>query len=372
MSFRIRKSWLGGTVFAASIILFGQAGLQAFFGLPDNKVEITTDGQYRYIRSNAIPDHSPGQFPNRNNPNSISAQNLNYRVALKPRRTGRITPVGMSAFAVALNGIPFDPSAAEWWQRNRNSGWQYEPLSPKINLGLDQHNAHVQPNGTYHYHGIPTGYVDGIDGRSHSRLIAYAADGFPVYLRYGFADGLNASGGIKDLRPSWRLKSGSRPGGPGGRYDGSFIEDYEYVASLGDLDECNGIETVTPEHPEGTYAYFLTKEWPVIPRCLKGERDRSFMKGPPGGGQGPRDNRGGASAAMGGGPPPGGGGGGRRGGPPDFNKVGEMLGMDGETVRRALGPPPPDFESAARKLGVSVEQLHEAMRAAGGGPPRRN
>jgi hypothetical protein len=351
-----RKTLVGGGVFAASLLLFGQAGLQAFFGLPDNKVEIRTDVAYRYITSNAIPDHDPGAFPNRNNPHRISAQNLSFRVALNPRLTGRARPIGMNAFAVALNGVPFDPSAAEWWQNNRHSGWQYEPLSPKIDLGLDRHNAHVQPNGTYHYHGIPTGLVSDLSPSRHSRLVGWAADGFPVYVRYGFADPKNPSAGLRDLQPSWRLKSGARAGGPGGNHDGSFIEDYEFAPGRGDLDECNGRETVTPEFPDGTYAYFLTSAWPVIPRCLKGEADRSFSKGPPGGGP------------VGGRP---GSGGGRPGGPPDFNKAGEMLGIDGETLRRALGPPPPDFNAAAAKLGIPVEKLHEAMRAAGGGPPRR-
>lgn len=354
-----RKTLVGGGVFAASLLLFGQAGLQAFFGLPDNKVEIRTDGSYRYITSNAIPDHDPGAFPNNRNPHRISAQNLSYRVPLAPRQTGRASPIGMNAFAVAVNGVPFDPSAAEWWQRNRSSGWQYEPLSPKVDLGLDRHNAHVQPNGTYHYHGIPAGLVSDLSSSRHSKLVAWAADGFPVYVRYGYAEPNNPSAGVRELRPSWRLKGGARAGGPGGSHDGTFIEDYEYAAGLGDLDECNGRESVTPEFPQGTYAYYLTSTWPVIPRCLKGDGDRSFAKGPPGGG-------GGRPAGGGGG-----GGGGRPGGPPDFNKAGEMLGIDGETLRRALGPPPPDFDAAAAKLGIPVEKLHEAMRAGGGGPPRR-
>ena len=39
---------------------------------------------------------------------------------------------------------------------------------------------------------------------------------------------------------------------------GAFIEDHAYVAGSGDLDEHNGRFTVTPEHPVGTYAYFVT------------------------------------------------------------------------------------------------------------------
>ncbi len=39
-----------------------------------------------------------------------------------------------------------------------------------------------------------------------------------------------------------------------------FVEDYEYVADSGDLDEFNGRSTVTPEYQGGTYAYFLSTD----------------------------------------------------------------------------------------------------------------
>ena len=81
-------------------------------------------------------------------------------------------------------------------------------------------------------------------------------------------------GVVSELTSSYQLKEGARPNGadgPGGTYDGTFVQDYEYVAGSGDLDECNGRITVTPDFPDGTYAYFLTDDWPVIPRCVKGE-----------------------------------------------------------------------------------------------------
>ena len=60
----------------------------------------------------------------------------------------------MQPFGVAVNGVVFDPGAAEWFNRDPRSGWQYEPLAGKINLGVDESFAHVQPNGAYHYHGM--------------------------------------------------------------------------------------------------------------------------------------------------------------------------------------------------------------------------
>ena len=68
--------------------------------------------------------------------------------------------------------------------------------------------------------------------------------------------------------------------GPGGNYDGTFIADYEYVQKSGDLDQCNGTFVLTPDFPRGTYACFLTTNWPFVPRCFAGEPDSSFdMRG---------------------------------------------------------------------------------------------
>ncbi|MEM9312094.1 MAG: YHYH protein, partial [Pseudomonadota bacterium] len=65
---------------------------------------------------------------------------------------------------------------------------------------------------------------------------------------------------------------------PGGAYDGTFIRDYEFVAGLGNLDECNGRFVRTPDFPDGTYAYFLTQRWPVVPRCYKGTPSPDFAR----------------------------------------------------------------------------------------------
>jgi hypothetical protein len=44
---------------------------------------------------------------------------------------------------------------------------------------------------------------------------------------------------------------------------GAYVEDYEFVDGLGHLDEFNGRFAVTPEYPEGTYAYYATvdEDW---------------------------------------------------------------------------------------------------------------
>lgn len=246
-----------------------------------NKVKIVERDNYRYFITNGIPDHQPGNFPRKGNPNRISEQKYQFRMPLKPKASRQITPIRMNAFGVAINGVPLDPSAAEWWQRNRRSGWQYEAMSGKIDLGLDEHHAHVQPNGAYHYHGIPTGLIKNAE-KNKMQLLGYAADGFPIYSAWGHSDPLNSSTDLVQLKSSYRVKKGKRAGGPDGKYDGTFVEDYEYVAEAGDLDECNARLGVTPEYPEGIYHYFLTEDFPFIPRFHRGTADESFAKGPPG------------------------------------------------------------------------------------------
>jgi hypothetical protein len=265
-----------------------------------NRVSITTEGGFRIIRANGIPDHVPGRFPNRGNPHRIAAQDHVFRVPLAPQTAAAPTPTGPAFFGVALNGVPFEAGTAEFWNRDRRSGWNYEAKSGFIDLGLDAHNAHVQPTGTYHYHALPTGLLQtlGDDGR-RMVLVGWAADGFPIYSAHGHRDPEDAQSPVRKLRSSYRLKQGERPGGPGGRYDGKFTEDYEFVKGHGDLDECNGRFGVTPEFPQGTYHYHLTEEFPHVARLWRGQPDASFMKhgpgpgrfGPPPGGPPPRGAR---------------------------------------------------------------------------------
>lgn len=241
-----------------------------------NQVSITTDGQYRYIYSNGIPSVH-GQFPNSHNPSTIQSKSYKFKMPLQPRLTGRVTPLwGGMDFGVGIDGIPFDPGTAEFW--NRDPNWRYEALSGKINLGFDQNNAHVQPDGSYHYHGLPTELIKNLSPNQHSTIIGYAADGFPIYALYGYSKVNNPNSGIKELKSSYQLRTGTRQSGPGGVYDGTFTADYIYQEGSGDLDQCNGRMGVTPNYPQGTYAYFISAQFPLVPRCFKGTPDASFIK----------------------------------------------------------------------------------------------
>jgi len=255
----------------------------------------TIEDGFRIIRANGIPDHQTGQFPNRGNPNSIRQQEYFFRVAASPKAAKKATPLGMQPFGVAVNGVVFDPRAAEWWNGARNSIWQYEPLTSHVTLGADMNDAHVQPSGAYHYHGVPHALLKKRMGESTKlTLLGWAADGFPIYGPYGLSNPQDLNSKVKRMKPSFRLRTGQRPGGskgPGGEYDGSFTADWVYVNGAGDLDECNGRFGVTPEFPKGIYHYYLTEEFPFVPRAFRGAPSESFNRR---GGPGGRPPRGGA------------------------------------------------------------------------------
>ena len=239
-------------------------------------VRTRVEGPWRFIEANGIAEHKTGAFPNAGNPNAIAEQRYAYRVPLVAHLTQTTYAALGQIFGVALNGVPFDPGAAEFYKGDFRSGWQYEPLSGAIPLGLDESYAHVQPNGAYHYHGLPNLLLQdlGVSAERHSPLIGWAADGLPIYALYGYSDPRDPASPIVEMTSAYRLKSGERSaenGGPGGIYDGTFTADYTYVAGAGTLEECNARYTVTPDFPAGTYAYFLTRDWPVIPRCFRAE-----------------------------------------------------------------------------------------------------
>ena len=284
--------------------LFAQCDQNAIWNnTSTNEVCDEINGVVRTWYTNSLPDHVTGNFPGQGNPHSISAQQGEFTMCAYPLEAGSTTelPINFGGqgtclayeFGLATNGIEFDPIAAEWFE-NPNNGqlnydWNENPLSPNINLGTDMNDAHVQPSGKYHYHGDPTNFIAGlnINSNSHSPIIGWAADGFPLYYKYVYSDAQNSNSSIIEATSCFQLKSGNRPGNgttaPDGAYDGTYVEDYEYNGSIGGciLDECNGRFGVTPEYPNGTYYYVMTSDYPVIPRCFAGTPDMSFAVGPP-------------------------------------------------------------------------------------------
>jgi len=93
--------------------------------------------------------------------------------------------------------------------------------------------------------------------------LGFAYDGLPIYGPYGFTNPLDKNSAVAKLSSAYVLKS-NRLGGPS-KVDypiGTFVEDYVWMPSTEtgklELDENNGRFCVTPEYPEGTYAYFVS------------------------------------------------------------------------------------------------------------------
>jgi hypothetical protein len=242
------------------------------------------NGSSRVLAANGLPDHAVGTFPNPNNPNAISAQNVAASITLAPTLGTAATqlggPTGNTGYM--LNGVKIDAGTAGSCDNSGsncsligNSGsWAIEALGQSsFNFGTDSNNAHVQPGGTYHYHGMPEGYITRLGKGTAVTLIGWAADGFPIYARYGYASAGDAASAVRVLKSSYRLKTTPDAGRPATSLYamGAFRQDYEYVAGLGDLDECNGRTGVTPEFPAGIYHYYATDTYPYLQRCVKGK-----------------------------------------------------------------------------------------------------
>ena len=285
-------------------------------------INITSAGYWKVITSNGIPDHNIGIFPIKGcgRPTALREQDYTFVIPAysskgirwKESKVFEIpTPPFRGkppvAFGVAVNGVQFDPAAAEW--QDSAKVWAKNPLThPEMETDLDCNNGHVQPDGGYHYHGFPNALHERIRLRQQSSddsitearwrivLLGWAFDGNPIYGETCGADNPSI------LRPSsgFQYKKGSRhdyygddvpssvpPLSKFGR--GDFINDYEYNSALtpGDLqlDRCNGHTAPTPEFPDGVYHYHILRKsttgpdygFPYIGRCY---RLFNYLNGP--------------------------------------------------------------------------------------------
>ncbi len=232
-------------------------------GLNGNVFNMTVKGDQRCFKTNGLPHHETGRFPRRGNPNAIEAQDVNVCIPASAQKAEKITPI-RGTMGIAINGVQFrpntagfyDPDARRGHSRDGDRDWSLDIHGAPGKLGLDFNNAHVGRGGLYHYHGIATALTD----LSGSSLIGYAGDGYEIH----YAGGSVTSG--------YALKPGTRPSGPGGRYDGTYNEDYEFTGAPGRLDRCNGGDL------DGRYVYFVTDSYPFVPRCLTGKVSDDFNR----------------------------------------------------------------------------------------------
>ena len=231
-----------------------------------------------YINSTGVPSYPIGPWPD-GNPTVATDRNWLFRIPKTPMEEIETkTEVPLGTIGVWVNGVAIfnaEDGHVDFDVWRQNAVTVEGGLLPGTDNGFDAALGHPAPvagsmpeppingfdPGIYHHHQqSPSLRAQlGDDGGSHSPILGFAFDGFPVYGPYGFANP-DGTGGVVRMESSYRLRSGERTPQPAppGPFDGRYIDDFEYVSGLGDLDEHNGRNTVTPEYPDETYAYFAT------------------------------------------------------------------------------------------------------------------
>jgi hypothetical protein len=186
---------------------------------------------------------------------------------------------------------------------------------------FDSANAHQPNSGQYHYHANPpalryflgdhVNFDSATDTYSestnpptqHSPILGWVADGYPIYGPYGYSvatnaasgirlmvcgyvprnglhgsDNLSTNGALRAAIPAWAQRfyhlaaSQSGPTVSAEYPFGEYMEDNAFLGDLTnaatglpyqqgtdfDLDQYNGRFCVTPDFPNGTYAYFVS------------------------------------------------------------------------------------------------------------------
>lgn len=250
-------------------------------------------------------------------PNYPNNQSVLYRLPrnpVDPESVNQKTLTGGGPIGYFVNGVSMFDSRDAFSYRSStgnevngpqgDGSWNRDAFVNE-SVTFDAGNAH-QAMGRYHYHANPPAlrnqlgdsvdhnpetntYVENFNGE-HSPILAWSRDGLPVYGPYGYSDPLDENSEIRRMRsgfqirtdianngsarsswPAWatRIYSGIRNFAPGPNVSnqyplGRYMEDNDYLGDLGetlgvdfDLNEYNVRFCITPEYPEGTWAYFV-------------------------------------------------------------------------------------------------------------------
>lgn len=244
----------------------------------------------RSLTGNGVPNHAVtyGVFATK-----ISAQSVSFSAPYSPTKLTTTTTYTLQSPGYAINSVKFDPqtnggcpssaqSASNCNYANNPSGYfnmvaKAGNTSPwQFDFGVDTSNAHVQPGGIYHYHGVPTGLVSKLNTNAVKAmtLVGWANDGYPIYDQYGDSTSTSGTSTLSKVTSGWTTKTSPSSGRPSTTYFamGHFEEDWEFTGTVtGALDKCNGHTGATSEFPSGTYHYHLTETYPFVQRCVYGK-----------------------------------------------------------------------------------------------------
>lgn len=304
--------------------------------------EISYSDDWVYFRTTGLGSHIMGPWylnEDKTNlfPNYPANRAVLYRIPRNTTAPNSKTLTGLGAIGYFVDGVAMFDNRDAFSYSNSNSadatpqssfsGDQIWNRDAYVNesVTFDAGNAH-QAGSNYHYHANPPAlryqlgdqinydsvnntYTENSTNPSHSPIIGWVRDGYPIYGPYGYSDpndststvrrmisgyqtrdgsngstNLNATG--RTTLPVWAASAQGRSAtlsanqyGPNVNTTsstlGHYIEDYAYKGNLGlnlgsdfDLDLYNIRFCKTPDYPDGIYAYFVTIEpdgAPVFP-----------------------------------------------------------------------------------------------------------
>lgn len=240
-------------------------------------LQVCYDANNIYVRSEGLGNYVMGPF--NGNPNSPSAQSniFKFPKTAQEETGAKIDQPSVGALGVSLNGIKiYGISDARSYDGTINSVqgagvWNSDAWVSEGSTMDDNGGGHPDQGGNYHYHANPVAlYSD--PSATHSPIIGFAFDGYPIYGPFAYGNPLDSTSAIKRMTSGYQLRNitkrnilpdgtNATPPGPDVNTTfplGTYIEDYEYI--LGDLDEYNGRFCYTPDYPLGTYAYFIATD----------------------------------------------------------------------------------------------------------------
>lgn len=205
-----------------------------------------------YVKTSGVPNY----YMDGESVNDAIDLDATWVIPRLPTPSGNPMGVQGGQMGLMLDGsVFFHPGDAQSYQ---NAGVWNRLAYYFEGVDMDNYNGHSTPTNMYHHH-FDNLALHNFDTTVHSPIVGYAWDGYPVYGPFGYKN-VDGTGGTMRMRSSYKqFTYSTRVNGPAvnGQYPiGCFIEDWEYAAGSGNLDEHNGRFCVTPEYPSGTYAYF--------------------------------------------------------------------------------------------------------------------
>ena len=299
-------------------------------GYANPRLEVRCEDGSLVVSSNAIPHYEFVQIT----PNPLVELNRDYRMTLTPKLAEQPSPLPLlGPSGVAINGIPlFGP----------NEGPVPPPGfgDPIYNAIMDACMGHTARQ--YHYHAlVQSCFETATKPGEPSPILAFGADGFPVFGPYGCADAECSQ--VIEFKSSWeRLRSPDLDAWDAHRFVPKDGPEY--------LDRCNGHSA---DDHGGKYHYHATATWPYIMGCFSGTpsadagraEDRQ-MSGTAPRGRGPQVDP--------------------RPSPEQVAKAAAELGINEAKLAEALGladgrVTPMNYLSAARALNTDYPALSRAL-----------